>query len=90
MFMFKCYRYYLPAIFDNMFVRNEDIHNYETRSKSQFCVPSAKLLCLRQSVRVKGVFWWNFFFNKITHDCSLDVFKMLLRKYLQKESLNYV
>ena len=47
-------------------------------------------LWLRQSGRVKGVFWWNCFLNKISHDCSLDVFKMLLRKYLQKESLNYV
>ena len=89
-FMFKCYRFYLPDIFDKMFVRNKDIHNYETRSKLQFCVPSAKLVCLRQSMRVKGVYWWNFFHNKITHDCSLNVFKLQLRKYLHKESLNYV
>ena len=79
-FMFKCYHHLLPIIFDNMFIRNEEVHNYQTRFKTHLRVPAAKLLCLRQSVRVKGVYWWNYFHDKLNINCSLNVFKKSIKK----------
>ena len=65
-----------------MFIRNEEVHNYQTRFKTHLRVPAAKLLCLRQSVRVKGVYWWNYFHDRLNINCSLNVFKQSIRKYL--------
>ena len=85
LFMFKCFHKLVPDVVNDMFVRNEDIHDYNTRSKFKYHIPSANLTCLRQSVRIKGIYWWNYYFDKLDRNCSFNAYKNSLRKYLTVE-----
>ena len=80
--MFRCYNKELPKVITNLFVRNEEVHQYNTRRKACLCVPNAKLNCLCQSFRIKGVHWWNFFLEKVDSKCSLPSFKRKIKEYI--------
>ena len=48
MCMYKIHHGLLPPVLDHMFVRNNAVHNYNTRGSSLFRTPVAKLKCLSQ------------------------------------------
>ena len=91
-FMFKVHHNVAPLTFQEYFVCNSEIHSYRTRTHSMLRVPYYRLEIMKLSVRVKGVYIWNFICNSISPDCSLNSFKFSLRKLLlgNKQILNIV
>ena len=73
--MYKFHHDQLPPVLENMFLRNNNSHNYNTRGGNLFKTPSAQLKCLSQTVKNKGVFWWNKLVKQIDINCSLSVLK---------------
>ena len=55
MFMYKYNQHLLPGMFLNMFNRNDDFHNYNTRQQFLLCEPIIKTELMRQTVRFTGV-----------------------------------
>ena len=82
LFMFRVHHNYAPVPFKHMFVKKSQIHNYNTRSKSNLDVPAFRLDTMKLSIRVKGVYIWNFVYDNVNAYCDLDTFKFSLRNFL--------
>ena len=82
LFMYRIHHDVAPVSFDNMFVRNSQIHNYDTRSRSKYHVPAFNLDTMKLSIRVKGVYIMNFVNSNVDAFCSFASFKISLRKFL--------
>ena len=80
--MFNVHHNTAPDPFYEYFVNNSDIHNYRTRARCKLRVPYYKLDIMKMSVRVKGVYIWNFVFSHISPASPLYSFKTSLRKLL--------
>ena len=80
--MFKVFHKMSPSIFGNLFVRNTDVHSYETRLADHFHVPRARTNYMLNAISVKGVNVWNKICLKINFDCSFLSFKFGLKKYI--------
>ena len=80
--MFKVYHKITPVVFSNLFIRNTDIHDYETRQADQFHVPHARTNYMLNAISVKGVKVWNEVSTKVNFDCSYLSFKFALKKYI--------
>ena len=81
-FMYKFHHNILPPVLENVFVRNNANHNYDTRKGSLFKIFKSEKNCLSQSIKVKGVLWWNKIFQKIDADCSISVFKKRAKQFI--------
>ena len=79
-FMYKYNQHLLPGIFLNMFHRNDDFHQHNTK---QFVLrePIIKTELMYKTVRFTGVSLLNIFKQKINFGCSFVTFKSHLRKY---------
>ena len=82
LFMFRYNSHKLPPIFDNMFSKNSDVHNYNTRQSSLLHVPLPKTNLTKMSVAYAGVIKWNVYLQCINPYCSLDIYKKRLKSYL--------
>ena len=82
-FMYKCYRRTLPSVFDNYFVRTQDVHSYNTRQASLFFdLPRVKTNYCKNGIRFRGPAIWNDIIrNKVSPDNSICTFKFNI-KYL--------
>ena len=80
--MFKVFKHDVPMVFSDLFRRNEDVYNRDTRQTDQFHVPKARTDYMLRAISVKGVNIWNKLSSKISHDCSFVSFKISLKKYL--------
>ena len=82
MFMFKFFKGSLPNIFNQMFTRNEDLHNYFTRQSNKLHVPVSKLSAVYRTMKYKGVSFWNVMSTKINNNCKINTYKHNLKTYL--------
>ena len=82
LFMFKCHHKKVPEVFTDYFVSNYQIHNYSTRSRNKLHIPFWKSDVMKHSIRVKGVYIWNYVYNHITVEKTFASFKTNLRKLL--------
>ena len=80
--MFKVFHKDTPVVFSNVFTRNSDVHEYETRQFDQFHVPIARTNYMQRAISIKGVSIWNKLSHKVNHDCSLLSYKVALKRYL--------
>ena len=83
MFMIK-YRFNsLPSVFDNFFVKNENIHSHNTRNKNLYRTPLLRLDLRKRTIRATGVRVYNYISQFITLDanvkCSISNFKTCLK-----------
>ena len=78
----------LPDIFDSIFTKNKDIHNYETRQRHKLHVQKAKITLYQRSIKYIGVNIWNYFVDKLHTNCSIYVYKHLKMFLLRNEVLN--
>ena len=81
-FMFKVQRRLAPEIFFDYFETNSLYNPYSTRSCCKLRTPRFRREVMKQSVRVKGVYYWNYVSSNLTSDCSLLSFKSNLRRFL--------
>ena len=81
-----------PAIFDDMFTRNDNIHNHYTRQKLHvpLHVPLPQTNLVKMSVCYTGVTRWNYHTKFIDTYSSLDVYKKRLRMYIHKHRVKYI
>ena len=79
-FMFKVHKNTVPDFFQDYFVANSSVHNYNTRQKNHLHIPRWRNDKMKNSIRVKGVYIWNFVSNHLTTSCDLNMFRRNLRK----------
>ena len=85
--MYKVKKGLAPEIFFDYFTSNSLFHDHDTRSNRQLRIPRFQRDIMKQSIRVKGVYCWNFISNNLTSDCSLLSFKSNLRKLLRGSNI---
>ena len=78
--MFKVYHHMTPTVFSGLFIRNTEIHRYNTRQAEHFHVPQARTNYMLRAISVKGVNVWNKIHIKVNYDCSFVSFKLALKK----------
>ena len=85
--MYKYARGMLPSVFNDMFIRNYEIHSYNTRQSTKIHVPKVKTAAYHNSFKYKGTLLWNFISDKINCNCSLAAYKHQLKLYLLKNNI---
>ena len=80
--MFKVYHDLAPTVFNGLFTRSTDIHNYSTRQSHHFHVPYVRTNYMKRAISFKGAQIWNSVSMKVTFDCSFLSFKHALKKLL--------
>ena len=81
--MYKFKHRNLPSIFDQYFVKNSDIHDYETRQSDFLHVPIFNTELGKRSFRFKAVSIWNEIYGNLSSVyIAISTFKMHLKKYL--------
>ena len=84
--MFKYSQDLLPSIFDDVFIKNSQIHSYNTRQL--FHVPLITR-CKRQStVSYQGPIIGNYFSQRLNTNRTINTYKKDLRSYLRLNSIN--
>ena len=78
--MFKYHRNLLPSFFDDLFVRNSVIHTHNTRQQYLLHVPLVRSMPLSRTVRVSGVYLYNYFGTRIDMNVSYETYKRHLKK----------
>ena len=83
LFMYRYYKTELPCVFKNMFRLNRTVHNYGTRQKDLYNIPSFRLDIVKNSIRYRGVIVWNQIMSHNDNfplNCSIHSFKFHLRR----------
>ena len=78
----------LPLALANIFKKNNQIHNYETRLASAFHLPHARTKFALNTLVCTGPRFWNSLDPSITNSVSISVFKRKLKLYLLSRYLN--
>ena len=87
LFMFKFVKGLLPDIFNEMFIRNNNVSVQNTRQSNYLRTPSCRTAMIQKTVRYKGVIGWNSIVKKLDNFCSLHSFKRRLKHYLLQNLL---
>jgi len=58
-FMFKVFNQQLPNYFNDLFIPNSDIHNYNTRQASDFHISFSRTKSRQLSIVIYGAKSWN-------------------------------
>ena len=62
----------LPSIFNEMFIQNTTIHNYNTIQANNIHVSAFKRRLSQQTIRFTGTKLWNFMKSKLKMNISLS------------------
>ena len=84
--MFKNNNKQIPEVVSNLFTRNDEIHNKDTRQSKFFHTPLIKTPYLSKTCRKTGVAIFNFFKKHITLNISYGVYKTHLKKFLLEDN----
>lgn len=79
--VFKCLNDLVPVYLGDYFVRNHNIHTYNTRRKTDLHLPKPKLSLGKRTFRYSGSFLYNTLPSKIKNATSLSNFKHLIQKH---------
>ena len=80
--MFKYVRSELPENFNDMYVKNVNVHNHKTRQGSYFHFPSVRTNVRKMVIAFQGILVWNNIAKYIDTECSILTFKKRLKKHL--------
>jgi hypothetical protein len=81
-FMFHHKFSLLPERFDNMFLKNDQTHTFNTRNSSKYHVPSCRTNIRQFSVRFQGPKFFNSLPRDLVDIVSSILFKKKLKQYL--------
>jgi len=88
-FMYSYNNNMLPETFDNLFVQNKSIHNYNTRSANDFRVQYGKTSFTNSNFICRAPELWNMLPNTVKQCSTIKSFKSKLKKHLlQKFIIN--
>ena len=82
LFMYKHHHNILPSIFSDFFVRNNSVHEYDTRQHNLFHVPLIFTKPLSRKVRVSGVTLYNHSSNVLCLRVSYVTYKGILKRHI--------
>ena len=68
-FMYNVYHGMVPPLFEGFFVKNNDIHEHNTRISNHLNVPPVHSDLSKSSIRYQGVIVWN---KTLKADINLD------------------
>ena len=88
-FMYHCLLGDLPDIFDNFFVRNRDVHQYNVRNADDLHVAYARLDIRKFSLKINGANIWNALPEYVKGSTCIGLFKQNLRNFLTEKYLVY-
>ena len=74
-FMYLCYKSYIPNNISELFCYNADIHSYNTRGSSNFHLPKIRTSLAKNCIFYKGPIIWNKLPLFVKSSPSLSVFK---------------
>jgi hypothetical protein len=77
-FMYKYIKGMLPAVFNDYFIYNRDIHGYNTRQRELFHPPLPRSELTYRSLNYMGAIIWNHLSSTISAHLSLRIFKQTL------------
>ena len=80
--MYKYHHNILPSIFSHFFVRNNSVHEYDTRQQNLFHVPLIFTKPLSRTVRVSRVTLYNHFSNVLCLRVSYVTYKGILKRHI--------
>ena len=80
--MYKFHQDKLPSIFHSMFIRNNEIHSYNTRRHAQLHVLQKTSTRSALNFKFCGVRIYNFFESRLNFDAKLSSFKKNVKKYI--------
>ena len=80
LFMYKLMNHMLPSMFENMFIKTSDVHNYSTRQTDMLYVQYASTK--RTQRKHHGTKLWNSLCNSIPADCAISTYKQKLKAFL--------
>ena len=80
--MYKYHHNTLPSIFSDFFVRNNSVHEYDTRQQNLFHAPLIFTKPLSRTVRVSGVTLYNHFSNVLCLKVSYVTYKGILKRHI--------
>ena len=83
LFMYSYHHNKLPTFFNNFFITNENIHSYNTRSKSKIHLEFRRTNYGQFSMRYRGAIIWNNLPNDLKIINSYNHFKKSLKLYVQ-------
>ena len=72
----------LPDVFNNTFLRRNQIHGYDTRNASSFHVPKCRTNIRRFSFQYQGPLFFNSLSRDIVSSVSVSTFRKNLKKHL--------
>ena len=72
-----------------MFIRNNELHNYNTRNNTTLYVLIGTTETTYTTFRFHGIYIWNLISDRITTDFSYSSFKHILNRHIQTLELNY-
>lgn len=87
-FMYKVEKNIFPSVITEMFIKNEAIHEVNTRHKSLYRIPLFRSTKLQRNVRYRGVICFNKLSEIIDYNCSLCTVKKYLKSYLLNDSIH--
>ena len=87
--MFKYSSNNLSSPIRTMFIRNNEIHNYNTRNRTTLHVPIGTTETTYATFRFHGIYIWNLISERIPTDVSYSCFKHILNIHIQTHELNY-
>ena len=87
--MFKYSSNNLPSPIRTMFIKNNEIHNYNTRNRTTLHVPIGTTETSYATFRFHGIYIWNLIYERIPTDISYSCFKHILNIHIQTHELNY-
>ena len=88
MFMYKLKHGILPNVFGGIFKKNSEIHDYNTKESQKYHTPFWRLQCVRRSIRVQGVYYWNYISDKIDYACTPETFKIHIKTFLLSNNVD--
>ena len=82
LFMFKYKRSLLPSLFDELFLTNSSVHSHNTRQHDLLHVPIIRTEPFSRTVRMLGVYSYNYFSTRIEMGVSYETYKRHLKRHV--------
>ena len=82
--VFKCLNNLAPPYLSDYFIRNCNVHSYNTRKRNDMHLPKPKLTLGKRTFRYSGALHFNNLPTTIKEATSLPIFKNLLRLYFRE------
>ena len=90
MVLYKYYHGLLPAVFDDFFTLNSDIHEHNTRHANLMRAPLLKSKIASVSFRKIGVRSFNHFDRLLNINCLEISYKYYLKSYIIQNGISYI